>query len=155
MSPKLFKINLWELSFKKVFQKEYQGCQKILKSLAYSWTYAQRERHQKDMTETQRCPFPQTSLSHSTMHTKIHCSSAEWVRGMELKLCYDHLCSRGGFLHQERAQTRWEQSHTKWGEEKKTPKCPKKKNSAKKKRNNKKEDGERKITWIWVSELKN
>jgi len=80
---------------------------------------------------------------------KIHCSSAEWVRGMELKLCYDHLCGRGGFLHQERAQTRWEQSHT-LNEGKKHSKCHKKQNSAKKNRNNKERDGESKIAWTWL-----
>lgn len=81
---------------------------------------------------------------------KIHCSSAEWVRGMELKLCYDHLCGRGGFLHQERAQTRWEQSHTKRGGGGKNSKCHKKQNSAKKNRNNKERDVESKITWTWL-----
>ncbi len=126
MSPKPRKSNLGAIKFssesfrsKTPFKKSLKGANRFRKDW-HIHGHTQRARHQKDVTETQRCPFPQTALSaRSMMHTKIHCSSAEWVRGMELKLCYDHLCSRGGFLHQERAQTRWEQSHTKREKKKK------------------------------------
>lgn len=105
-SPELRKSNIWALKF---------SLENFLKVLSSTNRFGKERRIHRRATKRRAWDDTETSLSPwlSMMHTKIHCSSALWVRRMELQLCCDHLCGRGGFLHQERAQTRWERRRKK------------------------------------------